>query len=557
MPALRGVDLTLGPSEVVAVVGRSGAGKSTLGRCLALLEPTDSGEVLLDGRPVGPDLPAARRAIQLVFQDPARSLNLRLRVGEIVTEPMRLAGMARAERCRRGRALLEGVHLPGELMERRPLDLSGGQRQRLAVARALATEPKVLILDEAVAGLDPSIQGHVVNLIEELRLKHGLGVIWISHDAALMAHVADRVAVLDAGRIVEQGPAREVLGAPRHPVSAALVGGAAPPVGGTAAPEADAATSVSRALLRRGGLRLLHGALLAFTVSFLTFLLMHLAPGDYLERIRADPRIPQETLEALEQRFCLDCPFLRRYGLWLGSVARGELGYSIVYGPVKRVLWERTGYTLLLTASATLLSWLLALVLGGCWAIARSGPFDRIMAAATAALLSVPGIVIALALLAVAARVPWLPVGGVEGSLGRHLLLPVVAVAASLLPSLVRHVRGALAEALAAPFALAARAHGIGPLQLALRHALPVAANPLLSLLGLSVAGLLSASLVVEVIFSWPGLGSLTVQAIRNNDPHLVIAPLLASTLLLVGGNLAADLLLVLNDPRVRTEEPR
>jgi ABC-type glutathione transport system ATPase component len=238
--ALEDVDLTLHAGATLALVGASGSGKSTLARCLALLETPSTGEIWLDGQNLssltGRELVPHRRQIQLVFQDPATSLNPRLSSTEIVAEPFLVTGWGtRGERRRRAQELMETVGLSASWSERRPLELSGGQRQRLAIARALALEPKVLVLDEALSALDLSLQAQMVSLIQDLQASRTLACLYVSHDLDLMGTVADELAVMHAGRIVEQGATSELLARPQHPrtqelvaaLQAAVPGGAA------------------------------------------------------------------------------------------------------------------------------------------------------------------------------------------------------------------------------------------------------------------------------------------------------------------------------------------
>jgi peptide/nickel transport system permease protein len=316
--------------------------------------------------------------------------------------------------------------------------------------------------------------------------------------------------------------------------------------------------------------RALHALLLLFGVSILSFILVELAPGDYFAEMRLDPQISEETLRALRARHGLDRPLPERYLRWVGSLARGELGYSFAYGsPVAPLLWPRALNTLLLTGTATALAWLAAIPLGVWWATRRGAATRRALSGLTALLLAVPDIVLALGALLLAVRTGWFPAGGMV-SLGHeqmtwvgriadlawHLVLPVAALVLGILPVVVRHVRASVAGALQAPFVRAARAHGLTERRVLYRHALPAAANPLLSLFGLSVAGLLSMSLLVEIVMSWPGLGPLLLEAILARDFYLVLGLVLASTLLLVGGNLLADVLLLAADPRIRAETP-
>ena len=315
--------------------------------------------------------------------------------------------------------------------------------------------------------------------------------------------------------------------------------------------------------------RAAHGFLLVVGVSVLSFVLVELAPGDYFAEMRLDPRISEATVRALRARYGLDRPLPERYLRWVASLARGELGYSFAYGqPVGPLLWPRVRNTLLLTGTATGLAWMLAVPLGAWWATRRRGVADASLAGLTAILLALPDLVLALGLLLLAVRTGWFPAGGMT-SLGHeqmpagerlrdvaaHLVLPVTALVLGILPVLVRYVRASVADALAAPFVRAARAHGIPERRVLFRHALPAAANPLISLFGLSLAGLLSTSLLVEVVMSWPGLGPLMLEAILSRDFYLVLGPVLASTLLLVGGNLLADALLLAADPRIRSEQ--
>ncbi|MGD9571165.1 MAG: nickel ABC transporter ATP-binding protein NikE [Thermoleophilia bacterium] len=231
--ALDGADLAVGEGEVVGLVGASGSGKTTLGRMMVRLDRPSEGAVTVGGRDLAaldPDgLRAARRTVQMVFQDPYLSLDPRLSVGAAIAEPMRihgLGGSSRAERraseAARVPELMEVVGLDPGLASRRPATLSGGQRQRVALARALALEPRALVLDEPVSSLDPATGARVLAVLDELRQRRGLSYLLISHDLAAVAAQADRVAVMDAGRIVEAGPPPRLLAAPGHPATRAL-----------------------------------------------------------------------------------------------------------------------------------------------------------------------------------------------------------------------------------------------------------------------------------------------------------------------------------------------
>jgi peptide/nickel transport system permease protein len=285
--------------------------------------------------------------------------------------------------------------------------------------------------------------------------------------------------------------------------------------------------------------------------------------------MRLDPRISEETVRALRARHGLDRPLLERYFLWLGSLARGELGYSFAYGSaVGPLLWPRLRNTLVLTVTAVGAAWVLAVPLGMWWATRRGSGARRAVAALSALLIAVPDIVIALALLLLAMRTGWFPAGGMTSiayeqlspagrvlDVARHLVLPAAALVLGILPALVRHVRASVADVLGAPFVQAARAHGLAEGRVLWTHVLPAALSPLVSLFGLSLAGLLSMSLVVEVVMSWPGLGPLLLDAILARDFFLALGLVVVSTVMLVCGNLVADALLLASDPRIRRED--
>jgi peptide/nickel transport system permease protein len=313
--------------------------------------------------------------------------------------------------------------------------------------------------------------------------------------------------------------------------------------------------------MRFAARRLIHSLLLLAGVSVLSFLFSELAPGDFYSEMQNDPRVTPETLAALRAQNGLDRPLPVRYATWLKSVARGEFGYSLAYhGPVAPLLRQRIPATLLLTAAATFLAWLLALPLG-IWSAARRGSWtDGSLKVILSFFLATPELLLAIILLALAVQTGCLPAGGrnTPGETGfgdtlRHLIIPVTVLTVGLMPVLVRHVRTSVAEAMDAPFALAARAHGIPARRLLLRHLLPAALNPLTQLFGFSLGTLLSASLLVEVIVGWPGLGPLFLEAIFARDFALVLGVIMISTAFLIAGNLVADLLLYRTDPRIRT----
>jgi peptide/nickel transport system ATP-binding protein len=222
--AVGGVDLDIRAGETVAVVGGSGSGKTTLGRAMLRLIPANQGEIRFRGREVAARADREfRLASQLVFQDPYSSLDPRMRVGEIVAEPLRhIPQLAAGERDRRVEAMLEEVGLGG-FRRRWPHELSGGQRQRVAIARAIIRHPAFVVADEPVSALDMTIQAQVLKLFERLQAQYGFACLFISHDLAAVEQVADRVVVMQGGRIVEQGPRDEVFDRPQHDYTKALL----------------------------------------------------------------------------------------------------------------------------------------------------------------------------------------------------------------------------------------------------------------------------------------------------------------------------------------------
>jgi peptide/nickel transport system permease protein len=313
--------------------------------------------------------------------------------------------------------------------------------------------------------------------------------------------------------------------------------------------------------------RVVHGIFLVVGASLLSFSFLELAPGNFLDEMRLNPQIAPETIAALRTQYGLNQPLPRRYVHWLKSVCKGDLGFSFAYNsPVGPLLWPRGRNTLLLTGAATLVAWLIALPLGVWSAAHRGGWGERLCMGTISGLLAIPEILLALGLLFMAVRTGWFPTGGMVSvgfaglswwgkikDIVSHSFLPVTALVAGNLPILVRHVRASMVEVLASPFVRAARAHGLTKSSLLFRYALRAAANPLISLLGLSLAVLLSGSLLVEVIMSWPGVGPLLLEAMLGRDVYVVIGAVMFSTFFILLGNLIADGLLYALDPRIRT----
>jgi oligopeptide transport system ATP-binding protein len=226
--AVDGVTLSVARGEVLGLVGESGCGKSTLARTIMQLVPTTAGTVILEGKNLTSGSAAqvrdVRRDLQMVFQDPYASLNPRMTVFDTLAEPLRVHRVCPgAEIPARVAELMELVGLAPRFMQKYPHEFSGGQRQRIAIARALALQPKVIIADEPVSALDVSIQAQILNLLAQLGRKMNLSLIFIAHDLSVVKHISDRIAVMYLGRIVELGPARDVIEKPLHPYTRALI----------------------------------------------------------------------------------------------------------------------------------------------------------------------------------------------------------------------------------------------------------------------------------------------------------------------------------------------
>ena len=316
-----------------------------------------------------------------------------------------------------------------------------------------------------------------------------------------------------------------------------------------------------RFILRRLG----RSIFLILGAVFLSFVFSAMAPGNYFDEMRLNPQISPQTVAALHERYGLDRPLPQRFVTWVGSAVRGDLGYSYAYNrPVAPLLWGRARNTLLLAVLATAFAWLVAVPIGTWMALSRGKWIDRIIGFGVAGLLVTPDILLALGALIFAVHTSVLPVGGMYSSPGnsfawsqhedllRHILGPLVVLVLGMFPMLAAHVRSAMVVALESPSVAAAKAHGIASRRIIVRYALPLAANPLITLFGISLATLLSATLLIEVVMSWPGLGPFFLEAIFARDIYCVIGTVFLSTLFLVGGTLIADLMLFAADPRIR-----
>lgn len=287
-------------------------------------------------------------------------------------------------------------------------------------------------------------------------------------------------------------------------------------------------------------------------LTLLVFGLFKLIPGDYLSSMELNPTVSKERIEELRRSYGLDQSLPVQYGLWMRNALLGDFGYSFSQRrPASQLIRERFGATLLLAFGALLLTLVISLPLGIVSALFAGRWPDRMSLALSMAGLSLPTVLSALGCLYFAYWSGWFPVGGSDTFL--HAVLPCVTLAIPSVALFLRTLRLELLDALAAPYVLAAAARGL-PRRRIIWHALRNAANPIISLTGVTLGGLLSGAVVVEKVFSWPGLGSLTVDSILARDLYVALGCVFVSAVLVIVANLAADIVLAWNDPRIRCE---
>jgi peptide/nickel transport system permease protein len=304
-------------------------------------------------------------------------------------------------------------------------------------------------------------------------------------------------------------------------------------------------------------------------ISALTFVLLQLAPGDFLATMAENPQISSATLDAMRHRFGLDQPWWVQYALYLKNIfLHLDFGESFSrHQPVFAVLRTGLANTLLLASAAAVVTWGLAIPLGVLAAVRQYGWADRGLSFFAFVSLSVPEVLSGLLFLWLAARTGWFPIGGMRdldfeyftplqklADVVRHLALPALVVGLIPLAGRMRQMRANLLDQLKLDYVTTARAKGLPETSVVLRHALRNALNPLITLFGFTLGSLVSGSFVAETIFSWPGLGSLTLEALNAQDQYLVMGSVLMASAVLIAGNLVADVLLVVADPRIRHE---
>jgi peptide/nickel transport system permease protein len=305
--------------------------------------------------------------------------------------------------------------------------------------------------------------------------------------------------------------------------------------------------------------RLLQGFVVLLVVSILTFALLAAAGGDALTSLRNDPSVKEETIERQRRVYGLDQPLMVRYARWLSGVAKGEMGWSISFdAPVGTIIFPRLLSTLRLAVVALLLAWTIALTLGSVAARRPQSFVDKLCGALILLASSTPRIVLALVALALAAHTSLLSLGAEGAGRGAeflNLLLPAFVLSVPLIALFLAQVREGLSAALAEEFVQVARAKGLSERVVTLRHALRAALNPLITIFGYSLGGLVSGSVIVERVFNRKGLGDLSVEALRSRDVPLLMGVVLVTSTAVLVGNLVADILLRYNDPRLREDE--
>jgi len=317
--------------------------------------------------------------------------------------------------------------------------------------------------------------------------------------------------------------------------------------------------------------RLLQALLTLFLASALCFAIIQLAPGDYLDTLRQNPKISPETLKQLAQQFGLDKPAIVQYWQWLQQiVTRGNFGTSFVYQrSVASLLWERVPPTLWMAIASLIVTWAIAIPLGIVAAVNQNRTVDRVLQVVSYTGQGFPSFITALLLLFFAQNTsPLFPIGGMTSidhadlpwwgqilDYGWHLILPTVALSLTGFAGLQRLMRGQLLDVLRQDYIRTARAKGLPDDRVIYVHALRNAVNPLITLLGFEFASLLSGAFIAEYFFNWPGLGKLTLEAVTNQDLYLVMASLMMGATMLIVGNLLADLLLKAVDPRIKLED--
>lgn len=311
--------------------------------------------------------------------------------------------------------------------------------------------------------------------------------------------------------------------------------------------------------------RILQTIPLLVIVSLISFFIIRLSPVDPLAELRLNPSISQETLQKEQKRLGLDKPIIVQYGLWAKSFVQGDLGVTSAGEKVSVKLAERIPNTLILTLIVIFMTWSVGVPLGILGAIYNKTKLDRILTILSSVGMAIPSFFFAILLLIFAVKSGWFPVGGLTSynfsdlnffgkilDISKHLVLPVTVLFTLSLAGLQRQMRANMLEVLDSDYIKFARAKGLSETKIIFKHALRNAINPMITLLGFEFAGLLSGAALTEYVFQYPGLGRLILEAVMKSDINLVMASLMIGSIMLVLGNLLADILLIITDPRVR-----
>ena len=311
--------------------------------------------------------------------------------------------------------------------------------------------------------------------------------------------------------------------------------------------------------------RILQTIPLLIIVSLISFFIIRLSPVDPLAELRLNPSISEETLNKEIKRLNLDKPIYIQYFSWAKSFVKGDLGYTTAGEKVSQKLAERIPNTLLLSLIVIFMTWLVGIPLGIISAIKKESVFDRFLTVLASIGMAIPSFFFAILLLIFAVKTGWFPVGGLTSynynelsfcgkfiDIAKHLVLPTVVLFTISLASLQRQIRANMLEVLDSDYIKYARARGLSEFQVIFKHALRNAINPMITLLGFEFAGLLSGAALTEYVFQYPGLGRLILEAVMKSDINLVMASLMMGTIMLILGNLLADILLMITDPRIR-----
>lgn len=313
--------------------------------------------------------------------------------------------------------------------------------------------------------------------------------------------------------------------------------------------------------------RILQTIPLLIMVSLISFFIIRLSPVDPLAELKLNPSVSPATVERERQRLGLDKPIIVQYGKWACSFVQGDLGVTSTGEKVSQKLKERIPNTLLLTSIVILLTWLVGVPLGIIAAVNWKTPFDRILTVLTSIGMAIPSFFFAVLLLIFAVKTGWFPIGGLTSpnfadmsfigklwDITHHLILPVIVLFTISLAGLQRQMRANMLDVLDSDYVKFARAKGLSEFSVIYKHALRNAINPMITLLGFEFAGLLSGAALTEYVFQYPGLGRLILEAVMKSDINLVMTSLMMGAIMLVLGNLIADILLIITDPRIRVK---